>query len=305
MSISAVTISDALDAMKHSDDSIAEIDAMIPRLLKMKKQLIAQKEYIEVAINDASNSSDNTQVKSAISKAAAASGTGSESDGTKGKIVDFRVNLYKHRETIERLTDGTDNDGALKDDEAEDSGPPITGPKFRAQHRRGGTGSIFKSDQVLDFTTGVDLEKTGSSGAANSHQCVDLICAKKFLISINTILTQPNDVSSIGTSGSAVAAGSSGGGHGTSGATGGRVTGYKIAFDTDGAVDTGYEPGAKHIISNGTLRGLLMQGSKGETAMDASDTLVIGTTAPDGTTGTPVTLGGSDVQLEVIRGFGL
>jgi len=295
--ISAVTISDALDAMKDSDDSIAEIDAMIPRLLKMKKQLIAQKEYIEVAINDASNTGVNEQAKVAANYAASSSGG---SDGLGAKIVDFRVKLYKHRESIERVTSGAANDGVLNDTEADaPAASPPTGPKFRAQHRRGGRGSIFKSDQVLDFTTGVALEKTGAEGALNRHQCVDLTCAKKFLISINTILTQPNDVSSIGTTAAAAVSPTGTGGHGTGGKSGGRVIGYKTAFATDGAVATDYEPGAKHIISNGTLRGLLMQGSKGETAMDPSDTLVIGTI------GTPVTLGGSDVQLEVIRGFGL
>ena len=55
----AVTVTDALIAMRDCDDSIMEIDAMIPRLLTMKKQLKAQKEYIEVAIKDA-NDSDNT-----------------------------------------------------------------------------------------------------------------------------------------------------------------------------------------------------------------------------------------------------
>ena len=39
----------------NCDDSIAGIDAMIPRLLKMKKQLIAQKS-IEVALKDANDS---------------------------------------------------------------------------------------------------------------------------------------------------------------------------------------------------------------------------------------------------------
>ena len=52
----AVTVTDALFAMRDCDDSIMEIDAMIPRLLTMKKQLKAQKEYIEVAIKDANDS---------------------------------------------------------------------------------------------------------------------------------------------------------------------------------------------------------------------------------------------------------
>ena len=36
----AITNSQAIVSMANCDDSIAEIDAMIPRLLRMKKQLI-------------------------------------------------------------------------------------------------------------------------------------------------------------------------------------------------------------------------------------------------------------------------
>ena len=57
----SVTNSDAIVSMGNCDDSIAEIDAMIPRLLKMKKQLIAQKEYIEVALKDANDSGNITR----------------------------------------------------------------------------------------------------------------------------------------------------------------------------------------------------------------------------------------------------
>ena len=43
----SVTNSDALTSMGHCDDSLSEIDAMITRLLKMKKQIIDQKNTLK------------------------------------------------------------------------------------------------------------------------------------------------------------------------------------------------------------------------------------------------------------------
>ena len=91
----AVTVTDALIAMRDCDDSIMEIDAMIPRLLTMKKQLKAQKEYIEVAIKDA-NDSDNTN-------AGTVQNSNTDKGGSAAKIVDFRVKLFKHQQKIQRL----------------------------------------------------------------------------------------------------------------------------------------------------------------------------------------------------------
>jgi alpha-tubulin suppressor-like RCC1 family protein len=61
-----ITVSDAMDTMKNVDDCIKEIDVLLHRLAIMDKQLIAQKEYIELGLARASS------------------------------VVDYRVKLYKH-----------------------------------------------------------------------------------------------------------------------------------------------------------------------------------------------------------------
>lgn len=243
----AVTIKIAFDAMKDADDSISEIDAMIPRLLKMKKQLLAQKEYIEVATEDAANT-DNTF---------AANVTGGLGKG----IVDFRVKLYKHLPAVSRLaTDGTEK--TLKhDDTAAD--------KARAEKKRGGTGPIFKGDQFLTtdeiggsgtsrLTAGQVEQQVGADPATAVFNGVDLVCTKKFLIGVNSVLTHPNDILNAGrktTTGVGPAAGF--------------VDGYTPAMsgsDSKNAMHADYIAGGKHILTNGTLRGLLMQCNENVTA---------------------------------------
>ena len=106
----AITNSQATVSMANCDDSIAEIDAMIPRLLRMKKQLMTQKEYIEVALKDA-NDFGNTNAANAVDKAT----------NQNAKIVDFRANLYKHQQKIQRLNSSTPENGTLVTDDTTDS----------------------------------------------------------------------------------------------------------------------------------------------------------------------------------------
>jgi len=74
---SPITVADAMDTMKDVDDCIKEIDSIMYRLAIMDKQLIAQENYIEVAVKDAL------------------------------AIVDYRVKLYKHRAFIGKSVEGT------------------------------------------------------------------------------------------------------------------------------------------------------------------------------------------------------
>ena len=287
----AVTVPNALTAMKDSDDSIAEIDAMIPRLLKMKKQLIAQKEYIEVAIKSASEG----PFIHASGDAADATKASAAADLNGGKCVDYRVNLYKHRNLISRLSTDA-NLGALTDvhaaitdaTEATEAASALTKMQTRAKKNGGdeSTGGIFKAGQFIeDLVTTVraaspatDPEKQDT----NVFNGVDLQCTKRFLIGVNSILTQPNNTNEIGTTGSD----------------------FKAAIDNGsggsrGNINGNYAPGGKHIISSGTLRGLLMQGNTDTTFTDdangddARDALGTAASAP------------TEDQLKKIRGFGL
>ena len=77
-----VTIQDSLESMRHTDDCIAEIAALLKRLNKVKRQLLAQKEYIDKAIIDAKSAGYSIP---------------------RVNLVDYRVKLYKHRNIIDRL----------------------------------------------------------------------------------------------------------------------------------------------------------------------------------------------------------
>ena len=107
-SAKAVSINDALSAMKDTDDSIAEIGAMIPRLLKMKSQLIAQKEYIEVAVKDSIIATNTSKEPSTNAGNPANRGFKKayiSRDPSSSIIVDYRVKLFKHRALVTRLKD--------------------------------------------------------------------------------------------------------------------------------------------------------------------------------------------------------
>lgn len=231
----AITNSDALVSMGNCDDSIAEIDAMIPRLLKMKKQLAAQKEYIEVALKDA-NDSGNSNADSA------------RATGSTAKIVDFRANLYKHQQKIQRLVD-TSTDGSLGDNLSTSSTTVSNADKDRAKKNGGGGGDIFTSSQNSGdgITTQEILTNT------DIFDGVDLVGAKKFLIGINSILTQTNDISTNATSTEAIIP-------------------YSSSSADVGKFSNSYVAGGTHTVNEEILRGLIMHGNNGEkSTLDISE----------------------------------
>lgn len=286
---SAVKLGDAYEASKDADDSIAEIDAMIPRLVAMRNQLLAQKEYIDVATGDAL-APDNTNAQDAmLGFAIGGKGTIDEDkSGKNAKIVDYRVDLFKHQGKVQRIAynkAGTKltleapgkygklaKNGAGVDADVEGTfGVGILDKDIdRGSKRRGGKGTIFKKNEKLAATadgSAVEIEKKDASGIFNG---VDLQGTKKFLIGVNAMLTQPNNIDEIGDT----------------------AKGYKEAIDgTDVLKPATYEPGGKHIISAGTLRGLLMKGNKNTLTGTANN---IG-----------LDLTGGDAKLKAIRGFGL
>tara|TARA_B100000401_G_C52795214_1_gene715511 strand:- start:717 stop:1496 length:780 start_codon:yes stop_codon:yes gene_type:complete len=255
----AVTVTDALFAMRDCDDSIMEIDAMIPRLLTMKKQLKAQKEYIEVAIkdaNDSTNSNANTLLKD------------DSNGGSAAKIVDFRVELFKHQQIIQRLS-GTDGNGGLNNDDTDAAG--------RAVKNGGGGGAIFTSVQ-----TGTNTQETQTNSSV--FDGVDLNGTKKFLIGVNALLTQANDIST-NTSSATEAIIPNAGDDDTSGST--------------GDFSSNYSPGGIHKINEEVLRGLLVLGNNGEESVTVRSNLATN----DGIAITEVT--STTDRGKVIRGFGL
>ena len=293
---SAVKLGDAYDASKDADDSIAEIDAMIPRLVAMRNQLLAQKEYIDVATGDAL-ALDNTNAQDAMLGFAYKEGFATkgimdeDKSGKNAKIVDYRVDLFKHQGKVQRIAydkAGTKSDlesagkygklaknGAGVDADVEGTfGAGILDKDIdRGSKRRGGKGPIFKKNEKLAATadgSAAEIEKITGSGASAVFNGVDLQGTKKFLIGVNAMLTQPNNIDEIGDT----------------------AKGYKEAIDgTDVLKPATYEPGGKHIISAGTLRGLLMKGNKNTLTGTANN---IG-----------LDLTGGDAKLKAIRGFGL
>jgi hypothetical protein len=223
----AITNSEALVSMGNCDDSIAEIDAMIPRLLKMKKQLAAQKEYIEVALKDA-NDSGNSNADSA------------RQAGSTAKIVDFRANLYKHQQKIQRLVD-TSTDGSLGNNLSTSSTIVSNADKDRAKKNGGGGGDIFTSSQ--NSGDGITTQETLTN--TNIFDGVDLVGAKKFLIGINSILTQSNDISTNATSTEAIIP-------------------YSSNSADVGKFSNSYVAGGTHKVNEEILRGLVMHGNNGE-----------------------------------------
>ena len=270
----AVTVTDALVAMRDCDDSIMEIDAMIPRLLTMKKQLKAQKEYIEVAIKDA-NDSDNTNANTLLKD--------DTNGGAGALIVDFRVKLFKHQQKIQRLASNSTTDGTLAANITIDSTVEPNSDDNRAVKNGGGGGAIFTSAQTS--TTDTQEIQTNSS----VFDGVDLNGTKKFLIGVNALLTQANDIST-NTSGATEAIIPDAGDDDTSGST--------------GDFSSNYSPGGIHKINEEVLRGLLVLGNNGEESaagrsdLATNDGIAI-TQVSDNLTDNTTTRG------EKIRGFGL
>ena len=296
----AVKLGDAYDASKDVDDSIAEIDAMIPRLVTMRNQLLAQKEYIDVATADALDP-DNKNAQEAMLGIADVAGTPTQGQidasksGKNAKIVDFRVGLFKHQGKVQRISynkglnattlETNDEYGKLAKnglgDESTEAGDGTFGVGIvdkdivRGSKRRGGKGPIFKKNEKIEATADgspVEIEKKDSNGVFNG---VDLQGTKKFLIGVNAILTQPNNIDEIGDT----------------------SKGYKEAIDGVDALKSTYEPGGKHILSAGILRALLMKGNKKTPAGEADK---IGEVLGGSVSST------TDIsKLKAIRGFGL
>ena len=227
----SVTNSDALTSMGHCDDSLSEIDAMITRLLKMKKQIIAQKEYIEVALKDA-NDSANTNAGAAVNTAT----------DQNAKIVDFRVNLFKHQQKVKRLATATTTDGTQASNITTGTDTTDDIDKTRAKKNGGGGGDIFKSYQIADATSEGDETQTNTY----IFNVVDLVGTKKFLIGVNALLTQNNDISSNNSSATEA------------------ITPYNSSSANKGEFNSAYVAGGTHKINEEVLRGLLMQGNKNE-----------------------------------------
>ena len=228
----AITNSEALVSMGNCDDSIAEIDAMIPRLLKMKKQLAAQKEYIEVALKDA-NDSGNTNAAASVNSAT----------NQNAKIVDFRANLYKHQQKIQRLASSSTTDGTQTNDITTGSATSTDIDITRAKKNGGGGGDIFNTSQkAVDGTTTQEKQTT-----TDIFDGVDLVGAKKFLIGINSILTQSNDITTNRSSSKEA------------------IIPYSVSSSTKGDFDTAkYVAGGIHKINEEVLRGLIMRANDNE-----------------------------------------
>ena len=228
----AITNSEALVSMGNCDDSIAEIDAMIPRLLKMKKQLAAQKEYIEVALKDA-NDSGNTNAAASVNSAT----------NQNAKIVDFRANLYKHQQKIQRLASSITTDGTQTNDITTGIATSTDIDITRAKKNGGGGGDIFNTSQkAVDGTTTQEKQTT-----TDIFDGVDLVGAKKFLIGINSILTQSNDITTNRSSSKEA------------------IIPYSVSSSTKGDFDTAkYVAGGIHKINEEVLRGLIMRANDNE-----------------------------------------
>tara|TARA_E500000178_G_scaffold354928_1_gene425703 strand:+ start:551 stop:1345 length:795 start_codon:yes stop_codon:yes gene_type:complete len=260
----AVTITDALEAMRDCDDSIMEIDAMIPRLLTMKKQLKAQKEYIEVAIKDA-NDSDNTNAGAAVNSAT----------DQNALIVDFRVKLFKHQQKIQRLATASTTVGTLATDITIGTTTSTNSDDNRAVKNGGGGGAIFTSAQ-----TGTSTQENQANSPV--FDGVDLTGTKKFLIGVNALLTQANDITSNTNATEAIIP----------------KAGVVDANGSTGDFSSNYLPGGPHKINEEVLRGLLVLGNNGETGVNNLAT-------NDGIAITEVTDDNTTDRGKVIRGFGL
>ena len=180
----SVTVGKANEAKQDVDSCRKELHAMVKRLSTMKRQLLAQKEYIEVAVKDA---------LAKLAERASPYNT----KPILNNIVDYRVKLYKHRAFIGRLN----YSGFINDMHA---APPanndvITAGVDLAIKSGGGLKvPIFNSSQILPgVTTSSDDPERIALTADNKEvfNGVDITGTKQFLIGVNAILTHPNNIS--------------------------------------------------------------------------------------------------------------
>ena len=172
----AVNIKDALESMRHTDDCIAEIAALLYRINKVKRQLLAQKEYIDRAIIDARSTAYP------ISRV---------------NLVDYRVKLYKHKNIIGRLKNPDDSyDDTIDEpgnniEEKEAESRVVMRKKISHRGYKLETNDyvpIFQNDQVLSNLTSELVVGTVFNE-------LDIVGAKQFFIGVNAILTHPNNIS--------------------------------------------------------------------------------------------------------------
>ena len=136
---------------------------------------------------------------------------------------------------------------------------------------------LFNSSQILPgvTTSDVDPERIVLTDDKEVFNGVDITGTKQFLIGVNSILTHPNNISETLVPGS----------------------------DVDQPYKTGtypYRAGAKHELSTGVLKGLLMQGNENITGTASYNTIL--TAIPN--TGKDVDTSSTE-PFKKIRGFGL
>jgi hypothetical protein len=309
-----VTVTEAFKSMKSADDSIAELDAMIPRLLKMKKQLIAQKEYIEVAVKLASGGKTSDTTGTYGTAAPYVLGAGQKNIGD-ANIIDYRVNLYKHRDMIAPVlkhdhADG--NTGHLQDiatganataSTGSDTAPPLSVKAIKdiitvsqgLAVNSGGSGRIFKANQFIDSlkklsdgTTDMGNDDFGSltairKAAAPSATDVDGHdpelqdgSASPVFNGVDLECTKNFliGVNAILTHPNDITSS----GLNTDGASPVASANYVISIKPGDTTTTAasYSAGGKHALTDGTLRGLLMLTNTGVDAniMDFSPAVI-------------------------------
>ena len=170
---SALSVKDGLAALRRCDDCITEIDAMMARLVKMKEQLNAQKDYTECALHDGTTDS--------AGDALTATTLGSS-------IIDPRVNRWRHTGRVRRVEDDGAASGhvSLTDKKGTGGGEGVGERKRRFG---GKDGYIFNSTQVIqhdDATGGQNIKELEGMSLADAHN---------FLIAMNAVMTHSNDSS--------------------------------------------------------------------------------------------------------------
>ena len=275
----AVTVAEATKTKEEVGNCRKELHAMVKRLSTMKRQLLAQKEYIEVAVKDALAElaqGDSPYNNKKISD----------------KIVDYRVKLYKHRAFIGRLQVSDIIDDMHASTPA-DSNEIIAGYDRAIKSGGGLKVPIFNSSQILPgVTTSVDdPERIVLTSVLTSYKevfnGVDIIGTKQFLIGVNSILTHPNNISETLVTGVDVDQPYER-----------MVTASDLRKFNTGNVTYPYSAGAKHALSTGVLKGLLMQGNENITGT-ASKTTILTAIPTDGTDSN------NKDHFKKIRGFGL
>ena len=146
---------------------------------------------------------------------------------------------------------------------------------------------IFNSSQILPgvTTSDVDPERIVLTDDKEVFNGVDIIGTKQFLIGVNSILTHPNNINQTLVTGGDVD----------------QPYELMVAANAYRVFNTGtypYSAGAKHELSTGVLKGLLMQGNKNITGTASYNTIL--TAIPDNGLDSD-----TNDHFEVIRGFGL